>query len=47
VADLVHHGRLGTPGDGRRLPRYLADLSTNGRAATVTRQDGRLVVFMP
>lgn len=50
VADLVHQGELGRPGEeyyGQQLPRYLADLSTNGRAATVGRQDGEPVVFLP
>jgi hypothetical protein len=49
VADLVQRGELGTTGDdyyGQRLPRYLADLSTNGRAATVAFQDGKPVVFL-
>lgn len=46
----MHQGELGRPGDeyyGQQLPRYLADLCTNGRAATVGRQDGRPVVFLP
>jgi hypothetical protein len=49
VAELVDEGELGALGDeyyGQRLPRYLADLSTNGRAATVARQDGKPVVFL-
>src|SRR5918995_6652606 len=49
VAELVEEGELGAVGDeyyGQRLPRYLADLSTNGRAATVARQDGKPVVFL-
>lgn len=49
VAELVDEGELGALGDeyyGQRLPRYLADLSTNGRAATVARQ-GRKASRLP
>lgn len=50
VAEVVQQGELGRPGEGyygQQLPRSLADLSTNGRAATVGRQDGKPVVFLP
>lgn len=50
VAELVDQGELGRPGGeyyGQQLPRYLADLSTSGRAAVVGRQDGKPVVFLP
>lgn len=50
VAGLVRQGELDGSGGqyyGQQLPRYLADLSTNGRAATVGRQDGKPVVFLP
>ena len=49
VAELVDEGELGALGDGyygQPLPRYRADPSTNGRAATVARQDGSPVVFL-
>ncbi|MEU4781958.1 hypothetical protein [Micromonospora sp. NPDC023633] len=49
VADGVQEGRIGTSREyyGQRLPLHLRDLSTNGRAAVVGRQDDKPVVFLP
>ena len=49
VADGVRDGTIGASDAyyGELLPRPLRDLSTNGRAAAISRHGGRPVVFVP